>query len=268
MAYVPYAPEIAAKYNIQTPDGTIASFNDPTDGNYCGILSDVTGLDSADVRESADVLVQTDGGWHGNFWYGRRPITISGVCVSPVDAADRAVKLDKIRRATNAMRVDATLTWLNNAAGSVQMQTTVRRQQPVRFTGGWNKNFQIMLVSQFAPLFSSALHVVTGSPQTVENQGDYPSAPIIRITGASTNPVVTNTTTGLVVKFTAGFTVAVGHYVDIDILNHTLTLDGTTNIDGNLDFVLSTWPALIKGMNTYTLTGGGTLQLTYRDTWT
>lgn len=154
--YIPFAPEIGAKYTLTSPDGITASFNDPTDPNYVGILTDVTGLDSADVRESGDVLSGADGGYHGDFFFGRRPITMTGLIVNAPDAATRAARMDLITRATNAMRGDAVLWWQNTASGSVPMQTWVRRQQPIRYSGGWVKTFQIGLVSQFPFLYSAA----------------------------------------------------------------------------------------------------------------
>lgn len=393
MTYVPFAPEYGAPITLTGPDGTVAAFNDPANPDFCGYLTDLTGLDSADVREVGDVLASADGGWHGNFWYGRRPIVLSGAVVPITSAADRATKIDKIRRASNAMRGDAVLAWTNTAAGAVPMQTWVRRQQPLRVTGGWAKNFNLSLVSQYAPLFSQANHVVSGTTTlTAENQGDYPSYPVIRLTGPSTNPVITNTTTGAALKFTSGllappanlaytvvsgsssigvsnwyyivtalsaagqttasnevwlsisalqastvriqlnwspvigatsykvyrsisspgsyagggeytspaligtvsaptttftdtgaaaaagavpttntasysFTLASGHFADFDMLAHTGIQDGTTSINSLIDFLGTSWPSLVKGSNVFTLSGGGTFQITYRDCW-
>lgn len=424
MTYIPFAPEIGAKYTLTGPDGTVAVFNDPTDPNYVGVLSEVTGLDSAPVRESADDLVQTDGGWHGDFWYSRRPITLSGTVYGHSDAASRALRIDRMRTASNAMRGDAILSWQNNAVGSVPMQTWVRRQQPLRISGNWNKDFQMLFVSQFAPLFSQQLHqqtnvnlignpsfetntngwsggttarvafgsaitrvtttaqsgaasaqvvtsttpanqgidwgsltVVGGQEYTVsayvkgnaggetlrlvagdatvgtvstnitattsfqrvnltfvpsvsgttgiavinttagvstffvdavqvvagptlppyfdtvgtlvaENHGDYPSYPTLTIVGPSTNPVVTNTTTGAALHFLSGYSVASGHSVAVDTLNHLAILDSATNQTGSLDFVNSTWPTIVRGNNTFSLSGGGSVLLSWRDCWT
>ena len=269
MTYVPFIPEIGAAYTLLGPDGTTVTFNDSTDPNYGGILSDVTGLDSADVRESGDVLVATDGGWHGNFYYGRRPITITGVLPNIVDAADRATKLDRVRNATNAMRADAILSWQNTAVGSVPMQTWVRRQQPARFTGAWVKTFNILLVSQFAQLFSVALHTsATAASVVVENHGNSPAFPIISIHGAITAGVtVTNSTTGLVVQMLSTYSQSAGDVLAIDVLNHTATKNGSTTVNSYIDFVNSTWPTVNKGLNTFSVSGGPILSLAWRDTW-
>lgn len=268
MAYIPYSPEIGCKYTLTGPNGVVATFNDSTDTNYVGAITDLSGLDSAGVRENADSLVQQDGGWHGTFYYDRRPITISGTVYGHADALTRTQKIDRMRQATNALAADAVLSWTNNAAGSVAMYTPVRRQQPLKISGGWNKDFQMLLVSQFAPLFSVAAHAsASGTSATVENQGDYPARPIITISGSNTSGVLTNTTTGLKVQMATGYNIASGHSVAIDVLNHTAILDGTTNVSGNINFVASTWPPIVKGNNSFTLTGGGTMVISWHDAW-
>ena len=111
MAYYPHAIETGARYQLVGPDGTTAVFNDPLDVNYVGMLSEVTGLDQADIRESAQELVEADGGTHGNFYFGRRPITMSGIVFNHTSVVQRNTRLDLARRASNALRGDATLTW-------------------------------------------------------------------------------------------------------------------------------------------------------------
>jgi hypothetical protein len=266
MTYIPYAPEMNCMYTLTGPSGVIATFNNSSDANYVGVITELDGLDSSGVRENGDSLVEQDGGWHGNFWYDRRPITLSGTVYGHASATARAAKIDLLRQASNALRSDAVLSWTPSATGSVAMQTWVRRQQPLKISGGWNKDFQLLLVSQYAQLFSSTLYSATPGPASCENHGDYASAPLITIAGPSTNPVtVTNTTTGLLVKYLN--TIASGHSVVIDVLNHVATLDGTTDVSGSLDFVNSTWPMVAKGVNTFTLTGGGTLTVQWRDNW-
>jgi hypothetical protein len=422
MGYVPFAPEIGAKYTLTAGDGTVATFNDSTDGNFSGYLTEVTGLDSPDVRESGDTLVQADGGWHGNFYYGRRPITLSGNVVNIIDAADRAAKIDRISRASNAMRADAVLSWQNTAAGSVPMQTWVRRQQPVRYSSGWAKSFQLLLVSQFAPLFSvaqhslgtnlvvnpnfetdasswaatgtrlnagatvtrvtsqhntgvAALQVVTTNATTLEgattsqninvtngvtyqvsawvkgnaggesvtlvagdatvgtttqnitlttgwqqvsltfvptatgttglairtpgataytffvdtvemtkgsvvppfagnqtviaeNQGNWAVLPVAYIYGPTTGTVnITSVTTGQVFQALSGLTLSSGQWAAVDMLNHTVTRDNGTKLNQYIDFVNSTWPALITGNNTFTVANAPSMDLVWRDQW-
>lgn len=178
MTYIPFSPQTGAKYRLTGPDGTIAVFNDPTDANYVGMLTDVTGLDSANVRESGDDLVQSDGGWHGNFYYGRRPITLTGEVFGHASVDARTARLDRLIRASNAMRGDATLWWQNSDMNAVPMQVLVRRQQPLRISGAWVKNFQLQLVSADAPLFSAVTHQQGGAnvlAESFENNTDFPA---------------------------------------------------------------------------------------------
>lgn len=276
MAYVPFSPQNGCKY-VLTLGGARVTFNDPSDADNVGALSDITGLDSAEVRESAEDLVQADGGAHGNFYWGRRPIVITGVTYGHATDAIRDERLDRIRRASAALRSDAILQWQNTPTGStLSMQTWVRRQQPLRLTGGWNKDFQISLVSQYAPLFGAALknpiHTNASPSFTTENQGDWPSYPIIRIQGPTLNPTITNTTTGRLMKFTTGFTLSAAQYADLDVVNRTLTRNDGTSLNSSIDFVLSTWPTVDKGNNTFTMTGTSqtgvtALSLYFRDAW-
>lgn len=111
MAYVPYAVTFGDRYEILSPDGVRAVFNDTEDPNYVGMLTEVTGLDSADVRESAQDIVEGDGGVHGNFYFGRRPITMTARIFGHDSVAERTRRIDLARRATLAMRGDALLSW-------------------------------------------------------------------------------------------------------------------------------------------------------------
>lgn len=165
--------EISVKYTLTGPDGTVVVFNDTSDPNYIGMLTDVTGLDSPDVRESADDLVQMDGGIHGDFWYSRRPITLTGLILNPASATDRNNKSNRLSQATNAMRGDAILTW--TPTGGTLQQIAVRRQQPLRITGAWQKQFLISLVAADPRIYSDALHTSTVSGIIATNLVPTPS---------------------------------------------------------------------------------------------
>lgn len=446
MAYYPYAVETGAIYKLTNPNGAVAVFNDSLDASYVGMLTEVTGLDSPEVRESADELIEADGGTHGNFYFGRRPVVMNGRVFGHASVLERSTRLDRARRATMALRNDTTLSWYpskyqanfvtnpravndtnswvttgpsglvtggtltrvtgvtpatgtttfqlaktttaNQGAGFpisvvagktyyvsvsarrtsgtgtpniyvsgggvdntiqnlntsatfattavsfaatvtgtaylifrestttattfqfsdvmvsnqnvayfdgdstgiywagdahsstsgnyIEMFTTVRRQQPFRESGAWNKDFQIALVSEFAPVFSTGLKTssaAAGTPVSVENRGSWPSYPLLRIVGVSgSNPTITNTTTGLTVVFTGGFLVASGETVEIDTLNHTayFTAGARNGQSANryVNYGTSTWPSIPTGTNSFSLTGGaGTLAVAYRDTW-
>ena len=465
MAYYPHATEFGARYSLVAPDGATAVFNDPFDTNYVGVLTDVTGLDSADVRESATDLTESDGGAHGSFFLGRRPIVLSGIVINHTSVAERTLRLDRARRASLALRGNSTLSWKpssrrenliinpsprvngtgwsssafngvsittgaarvagdgaygtggaievvanvtaftgsssvqvyngtsprntpvtpgqrlgvagsfkkvsgptgvlhlqvgyhtsagafitqgtvaqvtdpttgqwynlsglapstvpSNAAtayavltfvptanGSltyradaamidpngginyfdgesagyhwqgdanvtpsgdfVEMYTPVRRQQPFRETEGWNKKFQIPLVSEYAQLFG-AYQKTVATGVAAENRGNTNAYPIIRITGGSTANTVSD---GTRVFRTTGLTLAGGEIVEFDMLNHTgvFTAGARVGQSANryIDFATTAWPYLTGGpgaTTTFTLSGGGTCAILYRDTW-
>ena len=453
MAYYPFATEFGAFYKL-VGGGVTATFNDPTDPNYVGMLTEVSGLDSPEVRESASDLTQSDGGVHGDFYYGRRPIVLSGRVFGHASVLERNTRLDRARRASNIMRADGVLSWkpanrvenyisnpravidtadwsnsvasvvnsgatitratgvapptgttaiqvatsgsgnatqgaaipfqvvagvtyavsvaarrtagtdtynvsvagvttanvvLTASAGSfttytttftaaasgtaylriygsstntlastfqisdvmvspgttttyrdgdtsgwfwqgtpggspsgdfIEMQTWVRRQQPFRESGGWAKDFQIPLVSQYAQMFSAAQSVASaanGSPAAAENRGNSPAFPILRITapGAGTlaNPTVTNSVTGLVFR-TTGLTMAANEIIEYDMLSHTGVFTGGVGRSGQsanqfINFATTAWPSLVTGTQNMTLAGtsGGTLTVLWRDAW-
>ena len=278
MPYFPYGPTINDVYTLTGPDGSVAVFNDSASGNYVGALTEITGLDSADVRESSEDLTEADGGSHGNFFYGRRPIVLTGKVYGHTTITARNTKLDRMMRASNAMRGDATLSWIADPTGvGMSMFTYVRRQQPLRISGGWVKDFQLALVSEYAYLFSSTLRssgsIASGTPVVVENQGSADSYPIVSISNASTNPQVTNSTPSpsQVLK-TTGLTMIAGETIQIDTLTHTATFTAGArsgqSANRYIDFGLTvSWPRLARGNNTFTLTGGGSMTLTWRDCW-
>lgn len=269
MAYLPYAPQKGAIYSLTgpAPQSVVAVFNDPTDPNYVGMLSDITGLDSPDVRESADDLAAADGGVHGDFYFGRRPIVLTVEVFGHATAAERDARIDRAMRASKALRGDSILSWINSpAASNVQMQTWVRRQQPVRAVGGWTKQIQIPLVSQYAQLVSTALHTASGAGTvTVENIGSDYSFPILRVAGAAVNPTIT---VGSTVLRTTGLTINVGQYVDFDTANHTATWQDGTSANRYIDWAGTSWPVLAPAGLTDFQLSAGTLTVTWRDAWT
>lgn len=114
MAYYPISTEISGVY-VLSGGGWRAVFNDQNDFDYVGPLTDVTGLDAADMRESAGDLVEADGGIHGAFYLSRRPITLSGRVINHATMLERRTKLDKARNASLALRSDASLIWKPSA---------------------------------------------------------------------------------------------------------------------------------------------------------
>ena len=279
MAYIPLAQQYGTIYTLNGPNGVTAVFNDPTSPNYVGMLSEITGLDSPEVRESVDELVEADGGVHGAFYFGRRPITMNCRVFGHASVADRELRIDRARRATLAMNADANLIWTPAAAGAVPVFVPVRRNQPFRETGAWVKELQIALVSEFAVIMSTAVQATastaSGTGVAVENKGSYVSYPVVEITGVSTNPVITQTGGGVFRTGPSGFalSLASGEKVEFDFLNHSGVFTAGARIGQSanryIDFGLTTvWPS-VRGATTetFTLTGGGSMIVKWRHAW-
>lgn len=475
MAYYPYAVEKGAIYTLVAPTGTKAVFNDPLDPSYVGMLTDVTGLDSPEIRESAEDLTEADGGDHGAFYFGRRPISLTASVFGHTSIANRNARIDLARRASLAMRGDSILSWkpstrfenllknptltLDNsnivnaapgmainrlvspassvpgfgggagtgyqwsgtissvngymifkgngagtagslpdavpvtptkkysvrgwtrlvtltsgavsdmrilvwwykadgtissvtssvtvasvnspAAGAteydwsglvtppsdavggipavyatvtnpttleirgskmmmdeatavetyvdgdtagyhwqgdrgastsgdfVEMYTTVRRQQRFQEGGGWVKEIQVPLVSEYATVFSTGQKSLTGSPVVCENRGNYTAYPLIEITGAAVNPTITSAASGVLT--TTGLTLAAGEKIVFDTLNHTAAFTAGARLgqSGNryINFATTTWPQIPAASTSSISTSAGTLKVTWRDVW-
>jgi hypothetical protein len=268
MAYQPLATEVGAVYTLTGPAGTVAVFNDPASANYVGMLTEVTGLDSAEVRESAIELSDADGGVHGDFFLGRRPITLSGRVFGHASITERNARLDRARRASLGLRADSTLIW--TPTGAQEVFVYVRRQQPFRESGAWVKDFQIPLVSERAIIQSTAL--VSGSTgSALENQGNWPAYPSFAITGTISNPTISD---GTRTFRTTGLTLAAGETVEFDMGAHTgvFTAGARSGQSANqyINFTTTEWPYLTGNGTSQTFTrtpSGATVTVRYRHTW-
>lgn len=288
--------QVGTVYTLTGPDGTRAVFNDKNDPDFVGFLDDdngITGLDSPEVRESSDVLVEADGGVHGSFYYGRRPVVLQGWVPPEEPHAFVNERIDRLQRASNAMRGDAELRWTED--GSDERRLLLRRQQPVRVTDRRPKKFQIPLVSARAEIESSQEQTAVvdpgatgfvgftepiveplesvladGGQQFIVNQGSAPAAPTLSIEGPITNPRVLNNTTGEELRLL--FDLAAGETLVIDFRQRTVLLNGTASRYSAVEFPASTWWALQPGSNDVrlnALTAGSGAQVTvgWRHAW-
>lgn len=290
---IPTGPQVSAKYTLTGPDGTRAVFNDQTDRDYVGMVQQITGLDSPDVRESADDLVQMDGGIHGDFFYGRRPITLNGIILNPGSADNRNRRMTKLMRASNAMRQDATLAWI--LEGGYEQFVSVRRQQPLRIIGAWQKEFQLAVVAADPRIYGAELKTeqvaaVGGSigglssPMTspltsnagvagqmnVENRGNTGTAPLITIYGPCVNPVIVNFTTGEEIALV--YTLSANEFLVLDTLNRTVLLNNTASRYGAVDFARTSWFWIEPGLNDLrfspsSASAGSSMVVQWRDAW-
>lgn len=137
--------EYGAKYTLEGPNGVKAVFNDSTDANYVGDLSpESSGLDAPEMREDSADRVEADGATFGDFLAGKRPVVLQGTIIA-TSKAQRNERVGKLRAASNAKTENAVLWWEDAAAGKVFVN--LRRQQPLRVTKGYVKEFQLSMVS-------------------------------------------------------------------------------------------------------------------------
>lgn len=263
---IPSPAEYGCTFVLTGPSGQRAVFNDSTDADYVGVLdpSECSGLDSADVREDAAERTEDDGGIQGSNFYGRRPVVLAGL-IRANTVEQRNERSAKLEMATDAMRADASLVW--TPKGGVANRLLLRQNQPLRITGMYNKKFMVALVSADAYKKSNEEHSIEKAVNVVaepENVGTAPTPPIIELTGAQTNPVVKNETTGEEMKFTG--TIAAGKKLVIDVLNHTVVNDGVQAY-GMWNFTTSKWFKLAANGKTKLKCTTGTMKVKWRDAW-
>ena len=270
---LPLGYEVGLNYDLLGPDGTLARFNSRDLPLGIGVLDDITGLDSAEVRESSEELTEDDGGVHGTFYYGRRPITLSGsIYTVPLD--QRANRMDRLLRASNGMRRDCELRW--SPSGAVPVMIRCRRQQPPRLTGGQgvSKQYQVSLVAADPRIYSQELYsgyVNPGATMRVANQGRADSFPTSVIYGPCVNPRLINFTSGEQIVL-ASLAVGPGQYLTVDHLRKTVLLNDALNRYSYVDYLQTDWWGLRSGYNDITWSATGTdantrYLLMWRDAW-
>lgn len=294
------AYQIGIPYVLTGPDGTRVVFNDRTDPDFIGFLdpdTGITGLDSPEVRENADTLVEADGGINGNNYYGRRPIILNGMIDPNADIQTVNTRGDRLMAAADAMKGDAILTWTET--GRVQTMLRLRRQQPPRLSGRLPKVFQVPLVSEYDRIVSASEQSVVIVPgaaisaggfsslltspltssysvvgqQVITNQGRKSAHWRARIDGPCVNPVIQNASTGQQIKII--YTLNTGEWLDLETRpgKRYLKLNGTASRWGAIDFANSTFFELNANGTTqinfqpFSYSAGAQLTVYWRHTW-
>lgn len=244
-----------------------------------GQASDYYTLKEAEGFGSASVeVVKWDRpGFHGiktprAFWRERIMRLIIGVRSST--SADYETRRRALQAAFDTPRNG--LTWLKFVTqGSLSLQTQVHLnseiQAPLKGGEVTIGDFRIELIAEDPVLYSQTqstpeITFAAGSG-AVTNAGNAAVYPVVRVHGAVTDPVITNTTLGRTVSFT-GLTIGAGHYIDIDMLNETITDD--LGVNDYSYILLDDFWWLAEGSNTITISGtvGGSgdrkIVVTYR----
>lgn len=270
--------ELGAVYTLTGPDGTVAVLNDSTDTrHHVGWVRDITGLDSPEVRIASADLPGTDGAYlQAPGFYGARPITIEGALAVGNAATVNRAEL-RLRKATDALREDVTLSWWPQ--GMPQMQVKARLAAPLRVKGGRPRDFQLQMIATDPRIYSAEEVTRIKSAETgatsvsVEcgNVGNAPAPHVVQLTGPITSPVVRLGALGPEVDMT-GYTLSAGQMLTFDFLAHTVK-NGMTSVYSAVDFEQSTWFLLPPDdSSTIVVSGSGlttatSVRVTYRHAW-
>jgi hypothetical protein len=273
--------ELGVPYSLVGPDGTRVVFGNSdaarADADYIGPLdpeAGIAGLDSPDMRESGQDRVQADGGINFDGFHSRRPVVINGEIDRNAAIATVLAREQKLKRATNAMRANAVLSWTNT--GYPARSLRLRRQAPIRISGRRPKTFQLPMIDADYRLLSVAEANVAATARNVAaavtNAGDELATPRIEVTGPVLSQVVLrNVTAGLAIFFKAGFNVASGKLLVVDLAPPypTVTYDGA-DAYGQIDFLATTWWGMVPGAQNLRVDGGsgaGTWRAYWKDAW-
>lgn len=189
----------------------------------------------------------------------------------------RNIRMTALQRVTNAMRKDMQMRW--TPEGGTEQVLYLRRQQPLRISGGFNKSFQVSLVAADPRIYAAAINearINPGTPLTVRNNGSIRTQPVATIYGPTSGTmntiVLQNQTTGESMIFAPAYALGVGQYIVLDFANKTVTRENGTNIYDQIQFATSAWWQVEPGDNPISFTAAGTttganVALRWQDAW-
>jgi len=221
------------------------------------------------VRQSDDDVQGRTGAVASAPWLGPRVITIGGALVG-------ATRSDLIQSTRDLMRIvhndgrPFTLGREHDAAdGPVKVEGEARYQgglDQVERLGllGHRVAFDLLLLDgYFHASQATSSGPITGTKSVVVDGDASTSRVTVRFSGGSTSQRLTNTTTGGWIQYTGSTSTA----VDVDVRAFK-ALQSTTVRTGNITFSspdgTRPWLTLRPGVNTLTLTGGGSCTVTWR----
>ncbi len=286
--------EYGCVWEIVGDDGTTVVFNDGTSGLY---LEEISGFDSPNVRPNVEDLPEWDGAKAGDFFYGQRPVTLSGKVGVNMTASQRNAVMVNLQRALRGLRADATLK--SEPSGLPAMQIGAR-VTGVRFSGALVKGFQIQAICADPRIvgqtenqendpwsagsgdpgasFDLAFPIVFGGgtadpPATVlcTNAGNFDAVPVVKVYGPLTSVEVYNGSTGQTI-YVDNLTLVSGEWVEIDMGARTVVKSDGASYYDRVRFPGSEWWLLPPGSTSVEINGTGfaaqtELEVRWRDTW-
>lgn len=251
--------------NTNTPDAF---------GDYW-FCFDIEGWDSPDLRQK----LADRQGEHGTIvtesMLGSRLLTVKqGLCFPRTNEQHRWDAMDRL--ATIANLVNGSTGTLTAVEGTLNRYVTIQRgagkpiMEPlpegdggVQYGHVWPFKFTCALLAQDPRRYSVTTHGPTALPATIVNAGDFPSKPILVVTGGG--EATTITCGGLSVILTTAYG-AVPSPLTIDLLNQT-AVDGSGNNHMEVISGPTQWWSLAAGSNAVTISGPGTATISWKDSW-
>lgn len=235
---------------------------DQTKGYFCPSLD----LGFPTVRDVLANRPDQNGATDRTQYLGPRVVNAQIVALSGANAVIDAVAASFAPFMDPAAR--PSLHYVLDRPGTPERVLTVRAggfSWPV--AGPYERSIQLQLVAADPACYDPAVKTATATPAapaSIFSAGDLPARPLLRITGPVTAPAVTVTPAGGAVwrlAFLSTFTIAAGHYVDIDTQARTVWNDGNPALPrlSSIDWTVSSWQWLAAGTSaTLALTGTAT----------
>lgn len=228
------------------------------------IESPVEGLETPQIRTSANNYSGRDGGQVSGQYYSPRLITISGFIIGGTCEQHELAR----RELQNAIPIRQDLPVQITTFSGLVVQTTARVTNiTMPITGPKASRFKIDLYASDPNFYMAAEQSVQipleigggfilpvilpitfdpgSSPVIINNTGDVIVYPVITILGETTNPVISKTNTGELVEIDV--TTGVSDELVIDMLNRTVVLNGGSAL--SLRSADSDWWGLDVGLN-------------------
>lgn len=236
---------------------------------------DVEGWDSPDLRQK----LADRQGEHGTIvteqMLGSRLLSIKqGLCFAVTNEQHRWDAMDRLSQVANIVNgASGTLTAtegslvrqvsIQRGAGGLTMEPTPDAYGGPQYGHVWPFRFTASLLAQDPRRYSATLHGPTALPATITNAGDFPSKPVLVVTGGGNGTTITNG--GLSVILTTAYGV-VPSPLTIDLLNQT-AVDGGGNNQMQAISGPTQWWSLAAGSNAVTISGPGTATISWRDAY-
>jgi len=255
------------------------------------LFSKLGGFGFPEVR----VDVQDRGNYHGAVLsthnYGRRSMTVEGTIYGE-SLEDFENKRRAIEAAVGYNNGLKTVIFNTRAGLSVQAEAIISSAIDLPYKSGdvTQCEFRLELVAPYPFLLSEiekteSVYIFSGGggampaalpyamatggsgAAVIANDGNGDAYPVINIYGSITTPSITNEAAGK--SLSINYAVGVGEYIEVDMYNRTVLLNGSVNI---LQYVSGDWWAIQPGDNTIKLTasandGSARADLIYRDAY-